>query len=1351
MAFHTSIFRGGEWVTERVDLHAILKSQTDPKPPTQPKPPQCGLLTKTVVESARANWILPARLRSPENNDIAFVGDYFVQICELRQDGRLKEIARKNDLGCRIRNACAVGSFTVPELEGNVSAESASFPGIKTEAGEPGPFGLSSPSPRSSSTQLPPQLLAVVLETGECVFLFLRPGPEGMPEFVASRFGRPRLKSWCPGFHVAVNPSSRYMALASAADSFVVYELESREQLNQSYLLNEPLKPVKSFRLRSVHGVIHSITFLYPRPGDDHHIVLLLVIVRNGKSRAVIYDWELGDNLHDVFAEEKPGHRMPLEHQMPLLVVPLTVQSNFIVVSPTGLAMCSECLYGPPKYETIPIVPPGKTRNHRGHETPLWTAWARPSRCRAYSRDCIYLAREDGLVAFMQVDAETDTQCAFIDPLPCDISRAFACLFDQCTDVLMVGSDLGSGSYWKIIPREAPEMLGTLPNWSPVVDFATTDDFTDWHQGAPGDKSMEPWQQAKLRKPDRIFATCDGPGKGSITEYRYGLKANIGLDLEYGDGLKRAWLLPSQDTQSGKGYLLLLSMPDRSAALFLPHDFSSAKELDADTMPYGLASTTLALACSAHLTVQVTKETVVLVAQDRRSARFPVQELEGLSNASVSDVCVLDDCIAVSAHIDARFQIAIFRIDTAALTLAQVQTIEVDGEVTCMSIDADYTLLLGIRKSGQTILAYGSLRGTCGSLESVNLTEHLAGKERSFSVETSSPIEGIESIVSIQDTVLLGTRSGEVISLRNNGGRMSISCDKFGITTATLTCGRYGDAADPTILLSCDNNLISIGRHRYGSRSGGFTRLEKFPVWPVDASKPGAPPPPVQYAVAVDMPSEGGITPILMISGPRLLLAEMHQQPGPAHRSIPVDGIPNRIIYCRFTQCLVAAVTRDDRPTLLFINPDTGADIGCPTDKMGNPQDFISGLGKQGDRIMGLTEWKYRKDGTDFNFILVTTKGGRLVVISTGKFSAGKSGRGGSVLSIRYWTRFKKEFKEPIYSIIGYDEGVIYCLGQKIQREVLDTEERKLKPVQSFDLGSPATSLRISNGKLLALTSRESLVVLDHLRGGEDDTLGGAGNNNNSSSTNTTSTAKLCHADPGRRNGIHFIEVAGPRGTDDPTDGIVLIADRECGVGGLWVPWQNLHRECEVVLEAELRTSIRRFRRGRTRPVWTQPGRLPKYGRLPATADDAEILGVSLDGALHQLTLLRPDAWRLLKFVEMMASASDEVCPLSARTHRTACEDGSLLVVQGSSEELPKPDGGLAMHVDGDVLQRCLERRALERVLVRPTDVKRLVQLLGKLDGGRHTEGLRGDEEGEYGPYFRLAYEVLEYYLQPVL
>ncbi len=81
MAFQTNVFRDGEWVTETVNLHAVLRSQkTGPKAVTKQdplKPTPCGLLTTTLVQSSLVTSILPVRLRSANSNDIAFVGVSF--------------------------------------------------------------------------------------------------------------------------------------------------------------------------------------------------------------------------------------------------------------------------------------------------------------------------------------------------------------------------------------------------------------------------------------------------------------------------------------------------------------------------------------------------------------------------------------------------------------------------------------------------------------------------------------------------------------------------------------------------------------------------------------------------------------------------------------------------------------------------------------------------------------------------------------------------------------------------------------------------------------------------------------------------------------------------------------------------------------------------------------------------------------------------------------------------------------------------------------------------------------------------------------------------------------------------
>lgn len=131
---------------------------------------------------------------------------------------------------------------------------------------------------------------------------------------------------------------------------------------------------------------------------------------------------------------------------------------------------------------------------------------------------------------------------------------------------------------------------------------------------------MVPWQQAEHQKPDRIFATCEGGSNGSITEYRYGLKATIALDLEYGAGIRDSWLLPLCNTPllDGDGYLLLLAMPDYTAGLRVPSDFSSAAPVDPETIPYDLSSPTLALVTSGHLTIQMTRKKLVLATLETR-------------------------------------------------------------------------------------------------------------------------------------------------------------------------------------------------------------------------------------------------------------------------------------------------------------------------------------------------------------------------------------------------------------------------------------------------------------------------------------------------------------------------------------------------------------------------------------------------------------------------------------------------------------------------------------------------------------------------------------------------------------
>ena len=125
-----------------------------------------------------------------------------------------------------------------------------------------------------------------------------------------------------------------------------------------------------------------------------------------------------------------------------------------------------------------------------------------------------------------------------------------------------------------------------------------------------GDKASE------LRAPGRIFAASGHGLTGCITEYRHGLKADIGLELEIGDGLKQAWLLNFSNTHGR--YNLLWTTPIHSQVRELPEDFSDLTDPEPDQILYDLFSPTLAVAQVNGVTVQVTTASITIFKNEVR-------------------------------------------------------------------------------------------------------------------------------------------------------------------------------------------------------------------------------------------------------------------------------------------------------------------------------------------------------------------------------------------------------------------------------------------------------------------------------------------------------------------------------------------------------------------------------------------------------------------------------------------------------------------------------------------------------------------------------------------------------------
>lgn len=497
---------------------------------------------------------------------------------------------------------------------------------------------------------LPPQLLVLVFETGELAFIFLKESPSHRtPELAIQEYPAVGNIPFL-GAHFTIDPSSRYLAASSLEDVLVVYEMKAWESLNQEYRATGKFQPVitqKSPRgplpyVKVIPAVIHSLEFLYPRPQDDYHVILLLTIFRRGKDgnqstwRFLTYDWEVENSLAPIFSQQlKSPTRLPAFSESPMFLIPLKFQNAFFIVFETSMWLVKQVLSSP-EYELSALNVSGPSRLHHGVGHPQWTTWARPFRRRSYfeKTDIIYLAREDGVVMHIEVDSATlmhsETEIGCLDT---NISTAFTTSYDSFSDLLIIGGDSGPGGIWKVcrtsseheavtdmslqLPGRAElEQVSSIANWSPVVDMATTDQHVSWDVDEPTARSGALTQVHT--KPDRIFLASGRGAKGSLVEPRVGVQARVGLDMELGEPIRQAWLF--EDTRSNDGSMfVILALPHSSALLHLPADLEDVVAEPAEAKKFSLSSRTIfASRVSEDSLIQITEQSIALVTDSQR-------------------------------------------------------------------------------------------------------------------------------------------------------------------------------------------------------------------------------------------------------------------------------------------------------------------------------------------------------------------------------------------------------------------------------------------------------------------------------------------------------------------------------------------------------------------------------------------------------------------------------------------------------------------------------------------------------------------------------------------------------------
>ncbi|PKS08861.1 hypothetical protein jhhlp_003472 [Lomentospora prolificans] len=1384
MAFQTNILRDGTWITENVNMQAFLSTQGQSRAENKKRTsPVCGLLTRTVVESPVVQWIFPVRLRSADHNDVAFIGDRFVQIKELRGDGKLHDVARKSDFRSRIINARVLGSFYEDSL-----ADGEFRVGDRGTGGSRLSRRSYLHSPTENEAQLPPQLLVLVLENGQIVFLFLHQADRGACSFVSSVVESPRQNlAVHPGYHFAIDPSSKYMVTATSEGLFVVYELDSLHNLRRQYQTPGTLmNPVVAYRPRTVTGVIHKVDFLYPGTWDDNTIILILLIVRNGVSRMITYEWVQGDDLNSVFSVEMAGFRLPPDHRMPLLLIPLTVKTSFLSVSENSIAVFRDVLHGSSNPELVNTTTREKTVYHHGSGRPLWTAWTRPLRRKAFyqSKDNIYLAREDGIIFYFEIDSDEILESSLdVGDYSTNISTAFATVADTFSDILILGGSCGDGSIWALPARERPEQIGIIPNWSPVLDFATTDQFTSWNQVVDNNGSrIMPWRtlpHAACTQHDRLFVTSGCGINGSLTELVHGTIAHVTLEVDYGSPLRRVWAFANSNNGESNGFIVLLSLHTRSIIAEITPDLSDVREPEPSSSWFDTSSRTLAASQLHDLRICQVSETSITIIESAKRSCFLINDILHNPNARAENACIKDEIIAFSAIAEtpnSGFEIHLVATSDPTKVLRRYT---IQQEVTCLqlcTINGVDFLMAAVWRPARTCLQFYCIDSS-DSVPLLNL-ELNPGQTLGFSEPSASgynevsPVEAVTHLVLVfergeKSIIVGGTRGGYFLVVEIESAvpiRVTHRLERFGTLPIDIlpSHGSYADASGQPVFVCYGASVALLDDYDVTNGAGFKTRARLIPV----DSDCSALESPLVTSVARLPVITPDYHPLLMVTGSRLLITRLESHPEIIPRPIPLGGTPSRVIYSHLLECLIVAVNVGDRPTLMFLDSDTGRNLSWPTDRNKEDQEFISGLGHQGDWVHCLDEWLFQKEDKTFSFILVTTHSGRLLIVSAEKID----GR------VRFWTRHKKNSPgPPIYSVTAVADNIFFCVGTTIYWEILDVVERKIREHAKIELVSPATSMSILAGKLYALTQAHSLEIVDLDRVEE-------------SRDNYTIGDGLM--EKRMRPTMHMIHVGDATDTPGPWP-ITLLSDRECGVIGVWAPLSREEGGISVVFEAELPASVRRFRRGHTRPAWWRSKFTgPRYGRLMSTADDADILGVCLDGSVHSFTLLTLEAWRFLKLVQNAAVSQFNAEDRGLGGQRD--EDFEPMVV-------PK----LQLQVDGDILYWCWRGRELEGLFKDRDERLLFMRYLDELDGGEWTRGFKqpgetpviqggqskneaegndaegcdaaassladanighdkhhmhpGDGydsrllDGAIGKYMELGYQILDYYLSPII
>jgi len=1280
-----------------------MMGSVQPPTATMAKP---GVLTKTIVRTPVINFILHARIRHLDLNDVVFVGEDFIHIKQVKHNGHLEHIATKDDFGSRI---LAAKTFS---LDHDPPSNGVEFIKSEPESSKCG----------TAKSNLPPQFVVLTLDSEDLVFLYLKQQDDGSFEFAHQTCPLPAFQESIHrvGPHLAVDPASRALAVAGREKQVVIYSAKPTNVIRSELEEDNPdWYPVSTHVVESVTGRIQHLEFLHPPDNDPDHIILLLILVDQRRTKALLIDWQVANLGH---ARVHPAQPMDAERAASNLLIPLR-NAAFLMITGSEMKLHKNILSG--SMRSMSLDPDAGESKCPGSspKRPIWANWCRPLRNKSvkHGQDIVYVAREDGIVILAEITSVDTIHVSHAGDVGCHVGTAFASLGDPSDpDILAVVGDMSTGRVVHMGNWPSPVRIAnmtridtmemqdseTLPNWASSIDMVVSK--------LPQSHSRSP------RTRDAVMVTSGREPHGAITELRKGLEARAAtyFELEALKGTTGAWVLPNISTGS---VLMLLSTPSSTRIIDFSLDLGEVDVLDEqDTTVMSLDQRTLIAGMfgNSHL-VQISERSICTTAN--LSANFEDRSRweagDGKSIIAAAIEPSLNGAMVVR-RCDGYSELLAFRHH--APTADQESEDLVDGldqlpnplrlqeEPLCLATTVYQDHIVGVFATVEGNLELFTLHKSSDAalLDAVRLVEdkqslcdHVALLQPPSTVPATS--QGLLAVCGLRDgrviSVQIDLRAG---ALRFGGSHST----RFGHETVRLiqqageTQKAYAFSGLDTCVLQWDGttpksldiqNLWVSDKHRPQLAQGAITTVSVMPS--------------SDYLSSTELVgAHAGF--LVVVSSSEVFLTSVDDSPTVVPRQIQVTGTPSRLLYAEQQRSFVCASmctgVRSFASDRRNAQPEERRQIWpviefIPADK--DSVSFSYDL-QPGERVYALLEWSFQKLGKTYSSIMV---GGSYVRQKSDQKPQQRgriwflqpSNRNWQVESVKETRSIL--FDEPVYALALYDEMTyVVCTGSSVRLSRFDTDVSKWEQICApLQLANKGTSITISGTLIYISTASEGLITLRL---------------NHSPSRNEDGTFPYS-----------LTAIAQPPRADRPINhtiiplttntNLALVTTMEQELLGLTSPALDAltrHRTA-LLFEAQLPRSINRIKQGSIRPLWAPK---PPPGVLASN-----IVGLSTDGSLTGISIIDEPLWRRLFWLQRVLEWDKNFSPHApefpvygvdaefsgnlrgrARGLPIGFTSGSTAEVALFSHADIRPEGD--RHINGDVLARVLQPDGVENL-----------------------------------------------------